>query len=347
VIVAARAIRNGPGLPEIKRRWWVVLAGSAAGGVVIAFAIVPNVNPTMIYKALTVAVAIVTLVAVAAKRTTGWWAVTGVALMGAFFVAFLCTGPLTMLVPAGVIFAIWALFSKRLDRWCVIYPLAGAVGIGAVLLVMFKQTGDAFAFMKVQEDWGRALSPAWNSVIEGVQNLYPDERTIMIPALVARNFDLWCIPIVLFGLGYLAFTRKDKFPMEAWMIGVAFIILPFVSSVLASFNRFVMADWVLYPAYAAFIDRFVWRVRLGFVITGWALVGFAVRVLHSTSFEIPTWLAALHPALFIIAALGGLLVALRPVYLSWRGVIYGGLAVASIWTTWLMVGRFSVDRFVG
>ena len=237
----------------------------------------------------------------------------GVALIGAFFVAFLCTGPLTMLVPAGVVFGIWALFTtaarpvvRRSTRW------PGRSASASVLLVMCKQTGDAFAFMKVQEDWGRALSPAWNSVIEGFQNLYPDERTIMIPALVARNFDLWCIPIVLFGLGYLAFTRKDKFPMEAWMIGVAFIILPFVSSVLASFNRFVMADWVLYPAYASFIDRFVWRVRLGFVITGWALVALrraGVRT-RRRSRSRPGSRPSI-PALFFIAALGGLLVALR------------------------------------
>ena len=46
VVVAARIIRNGPALPEIKRRWWVVVVGSGVGGVVIAFAIVPDLNPT-------------------------------------------------------------------------------------------------------------------------------------------------------------------------------------------------------------------------------------------------------------------------------------------------------------
>ena len=31
------------------------------------------------------------------------------------------------------------------------------------------------------------------------------------------------------------------------MLGVAMIILPLCSSVLASFNRFTFADWMLYP----------------------------------------------------------------------------------------------------
>ena len=287
VIVVARCIRHGPRLPEIKERWWAVVAASVVGGTIIAFAVVPNINQSITYKALTAAAALVALVAVLAKRTTGWWAVAGLGLIGAFFVAFLCTGPLTMLVPAGVVFGIWALFTKRLDRWCWIYPGSAVLGLLSVVFVMWKQTGDGFAFISVQADWGRELSPAWNSVIEGFQNLYPDERTIMIPALVARNFDLWCLPIVLFGLGYLIFARKDKFPMEAWMIGVALIILPFVSSVLASFNRFAMADFVLYPAYASFIDRFVWRIRVGFVIFGWAAVAFFVRLFHTVNFELP------------------------------------------------------------
>ena len=69
----------------------------------------------------------------------------------------------------------------------------------------------------------------------------------MVPTLVARNFDLWCVLIVLLGLGYAAFSRRDRFPMETWMLGVAMIVLPLCSSVLASFNRFAFADWVLYP----------------------------------------------------------------------------------------------------
>ena len=64
------------------------------------------------------------------------------------------------------------------------------------------------------------------------------------------------------GIGYLAFAKRDKFPMEAWMLGVALVALPLCSSSLASFNRFAFANWVLYPAYASLADRLpIWWRR--------------------------------------------------------------------------------------
>ena len=120
---------------------------------------------------------------------------------------------------------------------------------------MHAQVGDAFAWMKVQKDWGRSPSAPWTTIEQGFHNLWPTKGTVMVPALVARNLDLWCILIVLLGLGYPAFSRRDRFPMETWMLGVAMIVLPLCSSVLASFNRFVYADWVLFPVYASAIGR--------------------------------------------------------------------------------------------
>lgn len=347
VIVVARVIRNGPRLSEIRRAWWMVVLASVGGAALLSRVVVPLLDPNAMLRVLTLAVALVALVPLATGRTGQRWALAGLSVIGAFFFGFLATGNLKLLVPPVVLFGMWALATRRLDRWCFVYPAAGTAGFASVLVVLWRQVGDPFAFMPVQEDWGRALSPAWKSVYAGFSNLYPDESTIMIPALVARNFDLWCIPIILFGLGYLAFSRKDKFPMEAWMIGVAFIILPFVSSVLASFNRFVMADWVIYPAYASFLDRFFWRVRVGLVIVGWSVIGLAVRLSHSSNFEIPGWLLAVPPALFFCGILVGLVVATTKTYVTFRSVLYTALAVAAVWTSWLMVGRFSVDRFVG
>ena len=107
------------------------------------------------------------------------------------------------------------------------YAACGAAGLGLVLLVMWHQVGHPFAWLQVQDDWGRNVSWPWTSVIQGFQNLYPRPRTVMVPALVARNLDLWCVPIVLVGVGYLAFSRKPRFPMEAWMLGVAMIVMGF------------------------------------------------------------------------------------------------------------------------
>jgi hypothetical protein len=128
-------------------------------------------------------------------------------------------------------------------------------------------------------------------VWDGLQNLWPQPETIMVPALVARNFDLWCLLIIAFGLGYLGFARrKEGFPMESWMIGIALIALPLCSTSLASFNRFVLADWVIYPAYASLGHR------------------------------LPPW---------------------------WRRAFWTVVIVALLVTTYHMVGRFAVDRFIG
>jgi hypothetical protein len=170
---------------------------------------------------------------------------------------------------------------RRIDRWCIAYAAAGLSSFLVVLAMMQTQVGDAFSFMKVQKDWGRSLSAPWTTVIQGYQNLWPKPGTVMVPALVARNFDLWAVAIVLLGLAYAAFSRRDRFPMETWMLGVAMIILPLCSSVLASFNRFALADWVLYPIYASAIDRLPrpWRIAsmsvivLALGLTAYAMIG--------------------------------------------------------------------------
>ncbi len=185
-----------------------------------------------------------------------------------------------ILVPAVIVLA-RILRDRRVDRWAVTYALAGAAGLLAVLAAMQRQVGDAFAFIGVQEDWGRTLSWPWSSVLQGIDNLSPDKGTIMVPAMVARSFDLWCVGIVAIGLGYLVVSRRPRFPAEAWMLGVAMILLPLCSSVLASFNRFTVADWVLFPAYASLLGRLPtwWRraamlaIVVACVLTGYAMIG--------------------------------------------------------------------------
>jgi hypothetical protein len=170
---------------------------------------------------------------------------------------------------------------RRIDKWCWAYAAAGAAGLGAVLLTMQVQVGNAFAFMKVQSDWGRSLSMPWTTIEQGFSNLWPKPATVMVPALVARNFDLWCVAIVVVGLGYAAFSRRDRFPMDTWMLGVAMVALPLCSSVLASFNRFTLGTWVLFPVYASAIDRLPRRGRVlamgaiavALVLTSYAMIG--------------------------------------------------------------------------
>ncbi len=119
-----------------------------------------------------------------------------------------------VLIPAVMVLA-RIVRQRRIDKWCWAYACAGVSSLVAVLIVMQVQAGNAFAFMSVQKDWGRSLSMPWTTVIQGYENLWPRPGTVMIPSLVARNFDLWCVPIVLLGVGYAAFSKRDRFPMEA------------------------------------------------------------------------------------------------------------------------------------
>jgi len=193
---------------------------------------------------------------------------------GRRWIAALClagiatTRSVGILVPAVIVLA-RIIRQRRIDAWAVGYATAGLAGLGAVLLTMKVQVGSAFAFLGVQSDWGRTVSWPWASVIQGVDNLTPDRGTVMVPALIARNFDLWSVGIVLVGIGVLVLSRRPRFPMEGWMLGVAMIALPLASSVLASFNRFALADWVIYPAYASLLVRLpTWWRRGALLVLG-------------------------------------------------------------------------------
>ncbi len=302
--------------------------------------------------------------AVVADRRNKHWLTT------ALLVPLAATRSVAILIPAVIILA-RVIRHRRVDRWCFLYAGGAALGLAAVLLVMWKQVGDPFAWTKVQGDWGRNLSWPWSTVNQGIDNLYLREKPIMIPALVARNFDLWSLGIVgtalfaamgssawarnegrrmwvvgwtsmlaplyfagivtlyrfdiigptfrltlpptkhVMNLPYLYLgilialisvlwvvqplvprfaLRNEGWPMETWMLGWALIALPISSSALASFNRFALANWVIYPIAAGFLNRVPGVVRWVFYL------------------------------------------------------VIGG---AGLWVTYLMVGRFSADRFVG
>jgi hypothetical protein len=206
-------------------------------------------------------------------------------IAAACFVGLSTTRSIGIVIPV-VIVGVRIVRSRKVDRWAVGYLVSGAAGLLAVLYMMHVQVGDAFAFMKVQKDWGRTISWPWNSVIQGFQNLEPRPGTVMVPALIARNLDLWCVLIVIIGIGWLIVARRPRFPVESWLLGVAMIALPLCSSVLASFNRFTLADWVIYPAYASILVRLPqrWRwlataaITTVCVLTAYALIGrFIVR----------------------------------------------------------------------
>lgn len=198
----------------------------------------------------------------------------------ALLVGIGATRSIGIVIPAVLILA-RVIHQRRVDRWCFAYLVAGLSSFAVVLAVMQAQVGDPWAFLKVQKDWGRTLSAPWTSVIQGYQNLWPRRGTVMVPSLIARNFDLWCVVIVILAIGYAAFSRRDRFPIQTWLLGLALIALPLCSSVLASFNRFVFADWIIFPVYASAIGRLPRRLRfivmtaliVAMMMTAYAFIG--------------------------------------------------------------------------
>jgi len=243
------------------------------------------------------------------------------------FAGICTTRSVGILVP-GIIVLCRIIRQRKLDKWCFVYAGASLIGLAPVLYMINHYTGSPFSFFNVQKDWGRGLSWPWVTIRNGFENLWPTPETIMVPALVSRNFDLYSIPIIGFAIAWLGFSRDKApapvpvpvsvtagasaavappeadgeaeatkpakgpraFPMEAWMLGLTLIALPLSSTSLASFNRFVLADWVLYPAYATFAAR------------------------------LPTW---------------------------WRRAFWLVVVVALAVTTYHLIGRVSVDRFIG
>lgn len=191
------------------------------------------------------------------------------------------TRSIGILIPA-VIVLVRLLRNRRIDRTAVQYTASAVAGLGSVMFVMGFETGDPLAFMKVQGDWGRSISWPWTAVMQGWHNLWPDERTILVPTLIARNLDLYCVAIVLFAIGYTAWGARRKrglFPLETPLLGIVLISLPLFSSILASFNRFTLANWVIYPAWATWAQRQRPWVRRTFMVAVTIALGYVTWVM--------------------------------------------------------------------
>jgi hypothetical protein len=208
------------------------------------------------------------------KRNRPW-------LAAVCFAGVSMTRSVGILVPAVVVLA-RIIRTRGLDRRALGYAAAAAAGLGAVMVDFWVETGDPLAFLKVQDDWQRGLSMPWTTVLQGWENLWPVADTVLVPTLIARNLDLWCVLIVAVGIGYAAWmAHRRVLPMEVWMLGVVLIVLPLCSANLASFNRFVFAMWVLYPVFALLASRLPRWPRLAFWLVSLGALGYTSWVMAS------------------------------------------------------------------
>jgi hypothetical protein len=74
----------------------------------------------------------------------------------------------------------------------------------------------------------------------------------------------------------MAWPRRDpdkRWPTEAWLLVIALALLPLSSRLLYSFNRFALADWPIFAAFAEMIVLAGRRWRLAWIPVG-ALVAY-------------------------------------------------------------------------
>ena len=247
-------------------------------------------------------------------------------LAAALFVPLAATRSVGILVPA-VLVLLRIIRTRRIDRWSFAYAVAGAAGMGLVLWTMWDWTGDPFVWTTVQEDWGRELAPPWASVLQGIDNLYPDPDTIMVPALVARNWDLWCVGIAAVGLAYAGGSRKDPWPGETWLLGAALVLALLIAFNAASIsederareNATMLAFGI--PVWTVLRMSVVESLTIGLIGTvlglggGYALLLWTVNVLLPQTLPDITLESTLSlGSLAIVIALGVVAVAVAPLF---------------------------------
>ena len=144
--------------------------------------------------------------------------------------------------------------------------------------MMRHYTGNAFAFMGVQDDWGRALSWPWETVVQGFQNLWPDPETIMVPALVARNLDLWCLLIVVVGIAYARVRPPRPLPDGGVDARRRAHRAAAVLELARQLQPVRVRHWVIYPAYASLAERLpIWWKRAFWVVV---VLSFGITTYH-------------------------------------------------------------------
>jgi hypothetical protein len=161
---------------------------------------------------------------------------------------------------------------RRLDLTSVAYASAGPAGTAVVAWSQEIQTGQATAWMRAQEAWGRGLAAPWVPIgraLDGIVDKFPHP---------ASELSLNLAAIVVVGSALVLVTHRyrsvpDTWPMLAW--GWTAWLLPLCSSVPSSQIRFALAAW---PALVA-IDEVPATRRGRCVLVAMVLAGGVLSVL--------------------------------------------------------------------
>lgn len=145
-------------------------------------------------------------------------------------------------------------------------------GTGVFLIYLYRLTGDAFAFLNVQKNWGRAPGAFWTPMLRYLQD----------PSMVGEP---WNLMVMNFGFALLLFVASVAlFVQRRWEWGtytLASLLLPLSTGTLQSLGRYAVVIFPLYlwlaiVARRPMVERLLFAVQL--TLFGWLIAMFILRV---------------------------------------------------------------------
>ncbi|MFN8024937.1 MAG: mannosyltransferase family protein [Acidimicrobiia bacterium] len=163
---------------------------------------------------------------------------------------------------------LWREHRVRLQT--VVYAVAGAVGLGAVMLQQQIQLDDPLGFVHAEKYWGRKLDFPWSSIREGVGALRDGAPRL------AKVLDLVAVALVVGMVLYVLWKRRRAWPVESWLFVAVTFAVPLFNPFLAGINRYVLTAWPVFGFLSDFLDRLPRWVRWAwYVASGVAAVFYA------------------------------------------------------------------------
>ncbi|HEX8618957.1 MAG TPA: hypothetical protein VF911_15345 [Thermoanaerobaculia bacterium] len=166
------------------------------------------------------------------------------------------------------------MFVERRDRpwikagWLVLVP----AGTGVFMWHLWHVTGDAFAFVHVQRNWGRAAQPFWVPLVEFVRH----------PGVVSEPWNLLALN---FASTLLVVAAGVTLLMERrWALGLyalVCVLLPLSTGSLQSMARYTAVIFPVFAWLAVLGRRPAWDraiTGIGITLMGWLLALLILRV---------------------------------------------------------------------
>jgi hypothetical protein len=158
---------------------------------------------------------------------------------------------------------------RRVHPTSVLYAVAGACGLGAVMVQQWRQMGDPLAFVDAQKYWHRKLDFPWSSIREGLGSLKSgNPRPVKV-------LDLVVVAVVVLCVVYAARRGPSRWPYEAWFLPIVVVGVPLCGPYLSSMNRFLLSAWPVFAIGSEVLGRSPKIVRIAWYVAS-ALLAVAL-----------------------------------------------------------------------